>query len=78
MYTGSRLRRGLKEQGNPTCSDLVERLTRRHVALWAGETSRPIAFHGRHDSTLVFDQGLKEIRTRHRQIPYVFSTGVGS
>jgi hypothetical protein len=53
----------LKEQGNPTCSDLVERLTRGRVALWAGETSRPIVFHGRHDSSLVFDQGLKEVRT---------------
>jgi hypothetical protein len=63
MYTCPRVRRGLKELGNPTCNDLVERPTKRHVALYTRETKRPTAIHGRHDSSLVFDRGLKEIWT---------------
>ena len=59
-------------------SDLVERPAKRHVAVWAGETTWPTTIHGRNDSSLVSDQGLKQVRTRHTQISYVFSTGVDS
>jgi hypothetical protein len=63
MYTCPRVRRGLKELGNPTCNDLVERPAKRDGALWAEGTPRPTAIHGRNESSLVFDRGLKEIRT---------------
>ena len=70
--------RGLKEQGNPIYDDLVEGSTKTDVALWAGENTRPAAIHCRNDSSLVFDQGLKQIRTGPTQISYVFSTRVDS
>jgi hypothetical protein len=54
---------GLKEQGNPTCDDLVERPAKRDVPLRTGETPWPTPIHARNDSSLVFDQALKEIRT---------------
>jgi hypothetical protein len=63
MYTCPRVRRGLKEQGNPTCNDLVERSAKRHGAPRSRETTWPMAIHLRHDASLVFDEGLKEIRT---------------
>jgi hypothetical protein len=63
MYTCPRVRRGLKEQGNPTPNDLVERPAKRHGALRSREIAWPTAFHARNDSSLVPDQALKEIRT---------------
>ena len=63
MYTCPRVRRGLRELGTPTCNDLVERPAKRDGTLWAEETPRPTAIHGRNDSSLVFDRDLKEIRT---------------
>jgi replication factor A1 len=44
--------RGLKELGNLTCNDLVERPAKRDGALWAEGTPRPTAIHLRHDASL--------------------------
>jgi hypothetical protein len=68
----------LKEQAKPISGDLVETLARRDLAIWSWKNPRPTAIHGRNYSSLVFDQGLKQIRTGHPQISHVFSTSVDS
>jgi len=70
--------RGLKERGNAVSSDLVERAAKGDGALWAGKTPWPTALHGRNDSSLVFDESLKQIWTGHTQISHVFSTRADS
>jgi len=63
MYTCARVRRGLKEQGNLARNDHLERPANGHGALRSRETTWPTAIHARHDSSLLFDLALKEIRT---------------